>query len=327
MSTPRFRRRLCLVTDIERYSRHSNREQVDAQRRLTRVMQDACARAGIVWPRPQKQGDGQLIVMRPGLDETHAVPALVLGLRHGLYETNRDGGLFGRLRLRAALAEGIIATGANGYVGEAVIEACRVVDSPQMRAALVDDDSIDLALAVTDELFQAVVRPGDSTLDGADFTATAVAVPGKNFRSSAWLHTPRPGPAPAPPGPAPAATAGMMLRVRRSGASRAVVPGLGAVAGWGAVGYGGHATVGAEVHADLTHDPSPQAPHGPPPGTAASGHPHDTVTVHLDVHVNADVEMHHHFEPYAGPDLSPDIGHVHHDGGVDDGPGPAGHHC
>ncbi|MFI5842518.1 hypothetical protein ACIA8K_22700 [Catenuloplanes sp. NPDC051500] len=294
MSLPRFRRRLCLVTDVVGYSRHSNAEQVDAQTRLTRVMRYACARAGIVWPQPQKQGDGELLVMRPGLDEAQAVPALILGLRHGLYETNRDGGLFGRLRMRAALAQGTIANSASGFVGDAVIAACRTIDAPQVRAAMAEDDAIDLAIAVTDDIYRDVIAHRYPGLDRDEFRRTAVALPDKGYEGTVWLHTPLPGPTPSAHTEvtwsqigatvtlgAGLAGLGGSARVRR--AAGMAVPGLGAVFG---IATSGHPAQAAGPHPDDQHphdhqgyDPHDHGHHAP-----------DTVHVHLDLHVDMEIQ-------------------------------------
>ncbi|MGP4002787.1 hypothetical protein [Streptomyces sp. 8N706] len=83
-------RRLCLAVDIERYSTRDNADMVRLQRALLRTLRTACQRAGIEWHTcgRQAQGDGYLLVLEPGIDETRAVPALLDGLATGLAEAN-----------------------------------------------------------------------------------------------------------------------------------------------------------------------------------------------------------------------------------------------
>src|SRR5215469_1316309 len=77
-----FSTRLCLVTDIKGYSRHSTPEQEDGQARLMRVMRFAFRHAGVHWLRKrdrQDRGDGLLYLMSANLDEAMVVPRLVIG--------------------------------------------------------------------------------------------------------------------------------------------------------------------------------------------------------------------------------------------------------
>ena len=190
-----FRSRLCLVTDIEGYSTHPAEEQGDAQRRLLRVMQFACGHAGILRvsrQARQDRGDGQLLLMPPRLDLTRAVPALVTGLRHALYLSNRESGPFGRMRIRAAMAHGAIAYGPTGYLGKAPITACRLVDAQRLKDALKGRQSADLAFIAPDDLYRDVIEHDLADLPAREFSHTDVAV--KEYAGIAWMYLPETGP-------------------------------------------------------------------------------------------------------------------------------------
>lgn len=193
------RNRLCLVTDIEGYSSHTAPEHVDAQQRLLEIMKFACRQAGILRVRAcdrQDRGDGRLFILSPRLDETLAIPKLVLGLRHGLYLANREPGAFGRIRLRTSMARGSIGYGRTGYVGQPPITACRLLDSRQAKDALASGPGSDLVYITTDELFQDVIRQDYPGLPSKEFTGAHVD--DKEYHGTAWIYLPARGSALAP---------------------------------------------------------------------------------------------------------------------------------
>ncbi|GDY73895.1 hypothetical protein SAV31267_033800 [Streptomyces avermitilis] len=187
----RYRRRLCLAVDLRQYSRHGYRAQEDAQYRLRLVVEHALRRARVLRVRAQQQvqGDGQLVVFPAGIDAVRVVPALILGLRDGLYQANRTPGAFGRMRMRAALALGSVSRADRGYLGDSVVLVNRLVDADGLRDALENEDGSDLALAVPDEMYRDVILPDGRGL-AAGFHRIDVAVVKKDFGCGAWLHVP-----------------------------------------------------------------------------------------------------------------------------------------
>ncbi len=325
---PRLRR-VCLVVDIEAYGGRPYRVQQTVQERLDRALDHACDRAGVDRARceAQDRGDGQLLLLPPGVDEAKALPGLVLGLRDALHTLNRAPGTAGRLRIRAALAQGGVQRAALGFVARSVETACRLLDCPQARAALKGTPDTDLALVVADDLFTDAFAAGAGGLPVKDFTPITVALPEKRFRAEAWIGTPRGGTLVtlAPP-PAPGAG-------RRTGP--VLLRGLGdALAG---------AALGA-APLPRHHDDPPQHPdgdpdhhHGPHGGGHHDGqhddpwHPHDGTAG--DPHQHEDDRHHdpagpavdgshpHHDDtPYDDTDGHHD-GHHGHDGGHHDAPG------
>ncbi|MBX9392077.1 hypothetical protein K4749_00305 [Streptomyces sp. TRM72054] len=183
-------RRLIVAVDLAGYSRHDHLRQLNAQRRLMEVMQRVCQETGIDRDSclRQPQGDGELLLLPPALDEGRVVPGLVQELSTAVREINRDLHDEARLRLRAALHQGIVHEGANGFVSRGVVRACRLLDSPLLREALNTLPACELALAVSDQLFEDVLEHGYRGLDPARFSRYRVEIPDKGFAADTWLY-------------------------------------------------------------------------------------------------------------------------------------------
>lgn len=183
--------RLCLMVDMERYTRHYNDAARRAQQRLREAVEYALDHASVdrVGTAIQKQGDGMLIIF-PDVDESRVIPALAEGLRRGLEKVNFDL-TSTRVRLRCALGRGLISEADNGYVGTAVIYVSRISDSRPIRDALAKYPRSDYVLAVSDALFQDVVVHGYGDLDPDTFWRVMVELSDKNFAQHAWLYVPR----------------------------------------------------------------------------------------------------------------------------------------
>ncbi|MEV6976035.1 hypothetical protein [Kitasatospora sp. NPDC093806] len=323
--TPRLRR-ICLVVDIEAYSGRPYRVQQKVQERLDRSLDHACARAGVDRARceAQDRGDGQLLLLPPDVDEAKALPGLVLGLRDALHTLNRAPGTAGRLRVRAALAQGGVQRAALGYVARSVETACRLLDCAEARAALKSTPDTDLALVVADDLFTDAFAAGAGGLPVEEFTPITVAIPAKRFEAHAWVGTPRQGSlVPLPDPAAPAA--------RRRATASVLFRGLGDALAGAAVG----ATPTLHHHQD--HDPPNHGEDGTDTWTTHDGHHghhghddgHHHDTHHHDGHHADDpwhphdgydpdpwaTDPHHHQDPHHHdqPDHTPDDSHHHHD--------------
>ncbi|WP_405147327.1 hypothetical protein OG589_07300 [Sphaerisporangium sp. NBC_01403] len=185
-------RRLCVAVDVQSYSLRDNRRQLGVQAGLKRVLDRALARAGLspaAVPR-QDRGDGQLVLLPAGVDEARVIALLLREVGAGLAEINKTLVPDDRIRLRLALAQGIIHEAATGYVGKAVVDACRLVDSRDLRAALAEHDDRDLAVAVTDDLFHDVLVHGYAGLAAGDFRRVGVELADKGFSAFVWVAVP-----------------------------------------------------------------------------------------------------------------------------------------
>ncbi|GAA4255945.1 hypothetical protein [Dactylosporangium darangshiense] len=230
MPMPLPENRLCFVVDIVSYSTRPSVRQVEAQSRVAAVIAAALTRARIAPGHCERQdrGDGQLLLLPIGADPVRTVPALVQGLLAGLAEANRVAALTDRIRLRAALSHGVVRIAATGYVGDCVVEACRIVDAKPLKQALAERPDRDLVVALSAELYRDAVLSPYGDLAPELFCEVNVAE--KELSTTAWICLPDrrgPGGAPAgdlamgPPGPG----AGGWL----SGAAR---PWLAGAAGW-----------------------------------------------------------------------------------------------
>jgi len=110
-----------------------------------------------------------------------------------MYQTNREPGPFGSMRMRVAMAHGSVAPGPTGFVGQAPITACRLLDSPQLKRALAARPDVDAAFIVPDELYQDVIKQEFPDLSADGFARTDIRV--KEYAGVAWMYLPGSGPA------------------------------------------------------------------------------------------------------------------------------------
>ncbi|WP_059008627.1 hypothetical protein [Streptomyces specialis] len=186
-------RRLCLAADMEQYSRLDTRTQSAVQSDLVRLLDEAATLTGLdraTWAR-QPQGDQEFAVLPEATPE-----AAVLGpFMHHL--TARLGVLNARLaaprvRLRLAVDTGVVAAAALGHAGPTPVAVARYVNAPQLRAVLASLTSADLAVIVSDRLYQDVVRFGHPDLHPAQYVRAHVRV--KEFGGYGWIRVPGHGP-------------------------------------------------------------------------------------------------------------------------------------
>src|SRR5262245_7490568 len=138
--TNRAIRRVCLMVDIQGYSRLPLNAQEDAQGRLHWVMVQALAAADAkAGSTQQVQGDGALFTLPPKLDEPGVLPGLIHALGSAVGQVTDVPGPAGRLRMRFALAQGPVQEALTGYVGTAVVAVARMTNSKAARDALGQD--------------------------------------------------------------------------------------------------------------------------------------------------------------------------------------------
>jgi len=202
-------RRMCLAFDLERYSVGSDADQVEKQRAMMNMVRDACERGALErahWMK-QKQGDGELAVLPPGIDEAHVITALWREFREGLYRYNRHANAAARLRMRVAVHEGMVYIGDNGFAGTAVNTVCRLRDCHEAKDALTDTDG-DMVLIASDRIYQDVICGHDALdLPAADFVETLINIPDKHFTATAYIFSGTAARTGSPSDAAPAADA------------------------------------------------------------------------------------------------------------------------
>jgi len=180
-------RRLCLAVDVESYSSRDAQGQCHVQTGLMTVLDRAATAAGLLreeWDR-QGQGDGELAVLPPGLDEPRAIDEFLDTLRVALAKHNRYLLPEARLRLRLAFAEGPVQSAANGYAGDVVIAVSRMCDSEPLRAALRDHPGTNLVVGMSDAVHHGLAGAGVRHLRVDAFRRAVASV--KEFRDDIWI--------------------------------------------------------------------------------------------------------------------------------------------
>jgi hypothetical protein len=197
-------RRMCLAFDLERYSAGSDADQIEKQRAMMGMVSEACERGALErahWLK-QEQGDGELAVLPPGVDENHVIASLWREFCAGLHRYNRHANARARLRMRVAVHEGMTYVAENGFAGTAINTVCRLRDCREAKDALRETDS-DLVLIVSDRIYQDVIRGHDAfDLPASAFVETVIDMPDKGFRAIAYIFS---GVAARPDPPADAA--------------------------------------------------------------------------------------------------------------------------
>jgi hypothetical protein len=137
------------------------------------------------------QGDGEVALAPKGIDESEIVSDFYRAARRALRRINR--GAVGmtdpqRLRLRVAMHTGAAAANGAGLVGAGVVRTCRLVNALASRAALENNPRSDLALTISQALFEDVICAEEHDLMPADFRPVRVVIDEKRFTADAWLH-------------------------------------------------------------------------------------------------------------------------------------------
>lgn len=187
--------RFVFAVDIESYSARLHLEQIREQERLDRVVEHALSEARTEAFARQDSGDGVLMILPEGIDQTRVIPRLLIGLRDALEMDNRGRSGAGRLRMRASVGEGLVHVGKTGFASGVVIDVCRLLNSGPLRRALEAVPDRDLVTAVTDHTYEQVVQHHYPGLDPAAFRQVEIDIPEKRFRRSAWIDAPVPEPA------------------------------------------------------------------------------------------------------------------------------------
>ncbi|WP_055498001.1 hypothetical protein [Streptomyces albus] len=183
------RRRLCLAADVEQYGGLDTRTQSAVQSQLVRTLDEAATLAGLdraAWQR-QPQGDLEFAVLPEATQEDAVLGPFVRHLAVCIGASNASS-VAQRVRLRMAVDSGVVADGALGHAGPTPVAVARYVNAPPLRAVLATLTAADLAVLVSDRLYQDVVQSGRPGLDPAQYVRVHVRV--KEFGGYGWIHVP-----------------------------------------------------------------------------------------------------------------------------------------
>jgi CRP-like cAMP-binding protein/tetratricopeptide (TPR) repeat protein len=178
-----------LFTDVAGFG---NPLRLDPDREVVRtalyeILRAALAAAGVPWADCyyEDRGDGAVIVVPPTISTVRVVDPLVPELAVRLRQYNRRASEVVQIQLRAALHVGPVGKDAEGLTGQAVISTARILDAPVVKERLADARA-DLIFAVSDYVYEHVVRHGAGRVDSGAFEHVAAQV--KESRVSAWIH-------------------------------------------------------------------------------------------------------------------------------------------
>ena len=178
--------RLAFVLDVVGYGTRTVTERDDVQRRLRHLVIAMLAGCGLRLDARvvdhQWSGDGINAVLPSDIDPPAVLSALIRSLAAELGADNARHA--DRIRLRMAIGLGLIERQAAGFGGPVIVDINRLVDSGALRSALSGELAADLAVAVTDQVYTLIIRPGYPGIPVGQFAqAHAVA---KEFSGTAW---------------------------------------------------------------------------------------------------------------------------------------------
>jgi CRP-like cAMP-binding protein/tetratricopeptide (TPR) repeat protein len=178
-----------LFTDVAGFG---NPLRLDPDRAVVRaalyeILRSSFQAAGVPWADCyyEDRGDGAVIVVPPTVSTLRVVDPLIPELAARLRQHNRRASEVVLIQLRAALHVGPVGKDAEGLTGQAVISTARILDAPVVKERLADARA-DLIFAVSDYVYEHVVRHGAGRVDSGAFEHVAEQV--KESRVSAWIH-------------------------------------------------------------------------------------------------------------------------------------------
>ena len=205
--------RTILAIDVEGFTRRPRRD-VDRLRmrgELYRLLEQALARAGLRREdfRSEDRGDGVLVLLNAEVPKTRVLPWLVLRMATELNRYNRTAPAATRLRVRAVVHAGEVASDAYGHAGKDLNLAFRLLDSDLLRGYLANART-SLVLLVSASIYNDIIEQGYREIDAEAFQPVQVAA--KSTHALAWVYVPgrhngvttgqqRPGLATAPTAP------------------------------------------------------------------------------------------------------------------------------
>ncbi|WP_262698686.1 MULTISPECIES: hypothetical protein [Streptomyces] len=183
-------RHLCMAADVERYSRLDIPQQERTQAELVGVLDKAAALSGLDRPswKRQPQGDQEFAVLPAGTPEQVVLGEFVRNLAVALGECNAHRPRKQPMRLRLAMDLGVARTAALGYSGPAPIAVARYLNAPPLKSVLSGTRTTNLAVIVSDRLYQDVVQHHSHGLDPDQYLK--VHVRHDEFAGYGWIQIP-----------------------------------------------------------------------------------------------------------------------------------------
>lgn len=192
MKQPQYR--VILTVDIEDYSSRSDTEQRVLQTALMSALGHAADAAELNRERWKEQltGDGLNAMLPPGTDIHRLLDVLVrqFDAQLGLHNRLREQAGWARIRVRLAVHVGPVhLDGDAGWPGQHAVLPVRLRDSQPVRTALAARPDADLAVIVSNEIYQDYVTQGVGDPRPTEFREVRVRAKKQSY--IAYLHLPR----------------------------------------------------------------------------------------------------------------------------------------
>lgn len=134
-------------------------------------------------------GDGVLVLVDAEVPKNRVVEPFMSDMAMGLKRYNEQTGANAEIRLRASLHAGEIIEDPQGYSGQDLNLAFRLMDCAALRTAL-SRTRANLGLIVSEHFYDTIVKQGFEGIDPTAYTQVEVKV--KETTTSAWLYLPVP---------------------------------------------------------------------------------------------------------------------------------------
>jgi hypothetical protein len=157
---------------------------------MVATIHTAAAAAGLccerwIW---ERAGEGGVALLPPDQPGPLLVEDFVQALDRTLAWLNNELAHDARLRLRVAIHYVTAIPAQSGRAAQGVVAVSRLLDSRPIRLALAAADGANLAVILSHQAFDRVVRPGGVSLREPDFRRVTVA--GQEYSAQAWLRVP-----------------------------------------------------------------------------------------------------------------------------------------
>jgi len=183
--------RSILVFDVEGFSEPYRDDPARTAVRvgLYRMLRESFHAAGMAWPpdKHEDRGDGVIALVSPLVPKVFLIDPLLGCLHAALAEYNRNVRLAERIRIRCAVHAGEVSEDEYGLSGFDLIIAFRMIEAVELRNSLLDSPA-NLAVIVSDGIYEAVVRHGYRDIDPTTYHPVRIQV--KKNRINAWIHLP-----------------------------------------------------------------------------------------------------------------------------------------
>ncbi|MQY29196.1 hypothetical protein [Nocardia aurantia] len=180
--------RTIVIVDVEGSSTRNNVQLGELRSALYRVLHDSLPSAEVVTPpRDGDRGDGVMLIFTlPVLD---VLDGIIGDLFAAVRRYNNDVGPLDWMRVRVAVHEGYVGRDENGPFSDALTATFRMNDARTLKQTLKNAARADGALAVSDTVYQNVIRHGyRATVTPAEYRDALIATTEGSVRI--WIRVP-----------------------------------------------------------------------------------------------------------------------------------------